>query len=153
MPFAEPLLLLHTEQIARNSAHIKMHKHTNTQTDKHAHARTQTAVSDCKHLMSYNTHTRKWDRNIVSTMSIFSRCSKTQAHQSIDRKSHILDAAGYIHPPAAACSLIFISGTEKIKQIGWLYLGMPVIAGTGLLCALGMIMNNFAPDRKYPLFW
>ena len=64
-----------------------------------------------------------------------------------------LNAAGYIHPPAAACSLIFISGTEKIKQIGWLYLGMPVIAGTCLLCALGMIMNNFAPDRKYPLFW
>jgi len=51
---------------------------------------------------------------------------------------------GYIHPPAAACSLVYISGSQTIKQIGWMYIGMPTLSGVALFVALGVFLNNLA---------
>jgi len=60
---------------------------------------------------------------------------------------------GYIHPPAAACSLIYFSGTESFKAAGWTFVGIPVVSGCCVLIFLGILFNNMSRHRKYPLFW
>jgi len=65
----------------------------------------------------------------------------------------IISYLGFIHPPAAACGLIYIRGGEDIKNVGWMYLVMPSLIGCVILIAMGVMCNNLRGDRRYPLYW
>jgi CBS-domain-containing membrane protein len=60
---------------------------------------------------------------------------------------------GFIHPPSAACGLIYIRGDQAIKDMFWLYLIVPSLVGCGILITMGVILNNLKKDRRYPLYW
>ena len=58
-----------------------------------------------------------------------------------------------LHPPAGAAALIFISGNDKIIDLGWMYLVLPLLAGNCLCVLVASVFNNAIPGRQYPVFW
>ncbi len=55
-----------------------------------------------------------------------------------------------LHPPGGAAALIAIIGTDKVKQLGYLYVLSPVLTGTLILLVVALVFNNITPNRKYP---
>ncbi|MFV9551204.1 HPP family protein [Algibacter sp. PT7-4] len=55
-----------------------------------------------------------------------------------------------LHPPGGATALIAIIGSDKIKDLGYLYVLSPVLTGTLILFFIGLIFNNITKNRAYP---
>lgn len=55
-----------------------------------------------------------------------------------------------LHPPGGAAALIAIIGTDRVKELGYLYVLSPVLTGTLILLVVALIFNNLTPNRKYP---
>lgn len=55
-----------------------------------------------------------------------------------------------LHPPGGAAALIAIIGTDRVKQLGYLYVLSPVLTGTLILLVVALVFNNITPSRKYP---
>jgi len=55
-----------------------------------------------------------------------------------------------LHPPGGATALIAITGSEKIKSMGYLYVFSPVLSGVIILLLIALIFNNMTSHRKYP---
>uniref|UniRef100_A0A7S0VHV0 HPP transmembrane region domain-containing protein n=1 Tax=Hemiselmis tepida TaxID=464990 RepID=A0A7S0VHV0_9CRYP len=64
----------------------------------------------------------------------------------------LMAATGMTHPPAGACTLIYISNAS-IKSLGWLFILVPVITGSLVMLGIALFVNNLSKHRKYPLFW
>jgi len=58
-----------------------------------------------------------------------------------------------LHPPGGATALIAVTGGEKIKALGFLYVFLPAGAGAILLLLVALIINNIPESRRYPEFW
>lgn len=54
-----------------------------------------------------------------------------------------------LHPPGGATALIAVTGGEKIRQLGYLYVLSPVLSGVLILFFVALIFNNLR-HRKYP---
>lgn len=55
-----------------------------------------------------------------------------------------------LHPPGGATALIANIGSEKIKNLGYLYLINPVLSGVLILLSVALIVNNSTSHRNYP---
>ena len=55
-----------------------------------------------------------------------------------------------LHPPGGATALIAVIGTPKIKELGYMYVLSPVLAGTLILFVMALIFNNMTSSREYP---
>lgn len=55
-----------------------------------------------------------------------------------------------LHPPGGATALIAVSGSEKIKALGYLYVLFPVLSGVSILLIVALLVNNLTSNRKYP---
>lgn len=55
-----------------------------------------------------------------------------------------------LHPPGGATALIAVIGSEKIKNLGYLYVLSPVLSGTIILLIVALIFNNLTSKRQYP---
>ncbi len=55
-----------------------------------------------------------------------------------------------LHPPGGATALIAIIGSEKIKNLGFIYVVSPVFTGCMVLLIVALIFNNLTSNRKYP---
>ncbi len=55
-----------------------------------------------------------------------------------------------LHPPGGATALIAVTGSEKIKALGYLYIIFPVLTGVIILLLVALIINNMTSQRKYP---
>jgi CBS-domain-containing membrane protein len=58
-----------------------------------------------------------------------------------------------LHPPGGATALIAIIGSKQIHDLGFLYVLLPVGAGTLILLFVALLINNLAKSRKYPEYW
>lgn len=58
-----------------------------------------------------------------------------------------------LHPPGGATALIAVIGGPKVHALGFGYALIPVALGAVLLVAVGVIVNNLPPSRRYPEFW
>jgi CBS-domain-containing membrane protein len=58
-----------------------------------------------------------------------------------------------LHPPGGATALIAVIGGPKIHALGFLYAFIPAGLGAFILCAVALLVNNLARNRKYPEFW
>ena len=58
-----------------------------------------------------------------------------------------------LHPPGGATALIAVIGSPTIHDLGYFYAVVPVAVGAVILLLVALIVNNAAPNRKYPLFW
>jgi len=55
-----------------------------------------------------------------------------------------------LHPPGGATALIAITGSAKLKALGYFYVFFPVSTGTVILFIVAMMFNNITKHRKYP---
>ena len=55
-----------------------------------------------------------------------------------------------MHPPGGATALIAITGTAKIKELGYFYVLSPVLTGVLILLVTALIFNNLTQYRSYP---
>ena len=55
-----------------------------------------------------------------------------------------------LHPPGGATALIAVTGSEKIKSLGFTYVLSPVLSGVLILLVVALIFNNITPHRQYP---
>ena len=55
-----------------------------------------------------------------------------------------------LHPPGGATALIAVTGSEKIKTLGYFYVLFPVLTGVIILLLVALIVNNMTSQRKYP---
>lgn len=58
-----------------------------------------------------------------------------------------------LHPPGGATALIAVIGGPKIQQLGYVYVFLPVAAGALVMLAVALVVNNLAPQRRYPEYW
>ncbi|KYQ91550.1 HPP family protein [Tieghemostelium lacteum] len=57
-----------------------------------------------------------------------------------------------LHPPGGATAMIAILNREEMWH-GYFYIFMPVLTGALAMLLVALIVNNMAPNRKYPVFW
>jgi len=55
-----------------------------------------------------------------------------------------------LHPPGGATALIAIIGSDKIKDLGYLYMISPVFIGVMILLLTALVFNNMTSNRSYP---
>jgi len=65
----------------------------------------------------------------------------------------VMHATKTLHPPGGATALIAVISGPKIANLGYLYALMPVGAGALVMLAVALLVNNLAPQRRYPEFW
>jgi CBS-domain-containing membrane protein len=64
-----------------------------------------------------------------------------------------MHATKTLHPPGGATALIAVISGPKIQQLGYLYVIMPVATGALIMLVVALVVNNLAPERRYPEFW
>ena len=57
------------------------------------------------------------------------------------------------HPPGGARALIAVIGSERVHQLGFLYVLSPVALGALIMLLVALIVNNLISFRRYPVFW
>jgi len=55
-----------------------------------------------------------------------------------------------LHPPGGATALIANIGSEKIKNLGYMYVLSPVLTGVMVLFIVALVVNNLSKSRSYP---
>lgn len=58
-----------------------------------------------------------------------------------------------LHPPGGATALIAVVGSQRIHDLGFLYLLAPVGVGVLILLLVALLVNNLCPNRRYPEVW
>jgi CBS domain-containing membrane protein len=56
-----------------------------------------------------------------------------------------------LHPPGGATALIAVTGSAKIKALGFMYVLYPVLSGVLILLLVALLFNNLTSYRKYPV--
>nr|WP_319492595.1 HPP family protein [uncultured Desulfobacter sp.] len=65
----------------------------------------------------------------------------------------LMHATQTLHPPGGATALIAVIGSEKIHEIGFWYMLIPVGSGVIIMLIVALVINNLATRRKYPEYW
>lgn len=58
-----------------------------------------------------------------------------------------------LHPPGGATALIAVIGGDSVHQLGYLYVFVPAGLGALVMLIIALLVNNVAPNRRYPEFW
>ena len=58
-----------------------------------------------------------------------------------------------LHPPGGASALIAVIGTDRIHDLGFLYVIAPVGLGALTLLLLALVVNNIPKNGRYPVTW
>ena len=65
----------------------------------------------------------------------------------------IMHATKTLHPPGGATALIAVIGSDKIHELGYLYVLVPVGIGAAIMLLVALLVNNIPEKRRYPEFW
>jgi len=65
----------------------------------------------------------------------------------------IMHATKTLHPPGGATALIAVIGSQKIHNLGYLYVLIPAGVGPFIMLAVALLVNNIPKNRRYPEFW
>jgi CBS-domain-containing membrane protein len=65
----------------------------------------------------------------------------------------VMHATKTLHPPGGATSLIAVIGSQKIHNLGYLYVIIPVGLGALIMLVVALLVNNMPKNRRYPEFW
>ncbi len=64
-----------------------------------------------------------------------------------------MHATKTLHPPGGATALIAVIGSQKIHNLSFYYVLLPVGAGALIMLIVALLVNNLCKTRKYPEFW
>jgi len=62
----------------------------------------------------------------------------------------VMQVTRTLHPPGGATALIAVIGTERITDLGYVYVLSPVLTGTLILFVTALVFNNMTKYRSYP---
>jgi CBS-domain-containing membrane protein len=65
----------------------------------------------------------------------------------------IMHATKTLHPPGGATALIAVIGSQKIHNLGYLYVLIPAGIGPLIMLSVALLVNNIPKNRRYPEFW
>ena len=65
----------------------------------------------------------------------------------------IMHATKTLHPPGGATALIAVIGSDKIHDLGYLYVLVPAGIGAAIMLVVALLVNNIPEKRRYPEFW
>ena len=65
----------------------------------------------------------------------------------------IMHATKTLHPPGGATALIAVIGSQKIHNLGYLYVLIPAGIGPVIMLLIAILVNNIPSNRRYPEFW
>jgi CBS-domain-containing membrane protein len=65
----------------------------------------------------------------------------------------LMHATKTLHPPGGATALIAVIGSEKVHNLGYLYIFIPVGLGALIMLLVALVVNNISKNRQYPEFW
>ena len=65
----------------------------------------------------------------------------------------VMHATKTLHPPGGATALIAVIGSQKIHNLGYLYVLIPAGAGPIIMLTVALLVNNIPKNRRYPEFW
>jgi len=65
----------------------------------------------------------------------------------------VMHATKTLHPPGGATALIAVIGSQKIHNLGYLYVILPAGLGAIIMLVVALLINNIPKSRKYPEFW
>jgi CBS-domain-containing membrane protein len=89
----------------------------------------------------------------VASYQLLSSCPWFAAAFSVATAIAVMHLTQTLHPPGGATALIAVIGSEKIHDLGFLYVLVPVGAGVVIMLMVALVINNLAKNRKYPEFW
>jgi CBS-domain-containing membrane protein len=58
-----------------------------------------------------------------------------------------------LHPPGGATALIAVIGSDRIHDLGYVYVVVPATLGPLLLLLVAVLVNNIPASRRYPEIW
>ena len=62
----------------------------------------------------------------------------------------VMQVTKTLHPPGGATALLAVIGSERIRDLGYLYVLTPVFSGSLILLGVALLFNNITPHRQYP---
>ncbi len=65
----------------------------------------------------------------------------------------VMHATKTLHPPGGATALIAVIGSQKIHNLGYLYILIPAGLGAVIMLVVALLVNNIPPNRRYPEYW
>lgn len=86
----------------------------------------------------------------VTVYKIFPETIWLSAPLAVALSIVVMQLTRSLHPPGGATALIAIIGSEKVKNLGYLYVFSPVLTGSLILLIVALIFNNLTPERQYP---
>jgi CBS-domain-containing membrane protein len=89
----------------------------------------------------------------VSAWQLLSGSPLVAAALAVSLAIAVMHLTKTLHPPGGATALIAVLGGDGIHRLGFLYVLMPVAAGSLIMLAVALIINNVPRTRKYPEFW
>ena len=89
----------------------------------------------------------------VTCFKILDPCLWLAAALAVATSIVVMHATKTLHPPGGATALIAVISGPKVTNLGYLYALFPVGAGALIMLAVALLVNNLAPQRRYPEFW
>jgi len=65
----------------------------------------------------------------------------------------VMHATKTLHPPGGATALIAVIGSQKIHNLGFYYVLIPIGVGAFIMLIIALLINNLCKSRRYPEFW
>lgn len=65
----------------------------------------------------------------------------------------VMQGTKTLHPPGGATALIAVIGSQKIHNLGFYYVVMPIGVGAIIMLIIALLVNNLCKSRRYPEFW
>ena len=89
----------------------------------------------------------------VTSYQIFNEHMWLAAAIGVATAVSIMHATKTVHPPGGATALIAVVGSQKVHDLGYLYVLVPVGLGVCIMLAVALLVNNISKNRQYPQFW
>ena len=89
----------------------------------------------------------------VTAFKLLYPCAWLAAAVAVATAIAVMHATKTLHPPGGATALIAVIGGEKVHNLGYLYVLVPVLAGATIMLLVALIVNNIPKTRRYPEFW
>jgi len=89
----------------------------------------------------------------VTTYKVLGPQMWLAASVSVATAIALMHATKTLHPPGGATALIAVIGSQKIHDLGYLYVIVPAGLGAIIMLVVALLVNNIPKNRRYPEFW
>jgi CBS-domain-containing membrane protein len=89
----------------------------------------------------------------VTTYKLLSPQIWLAASVSVATAIAVMHATKTLHPPGGATALIAVIGSQKIHNLGYLYVLVPSGLGAVIMLLAALLINNIPKNRRYPEYW